>query len=59
MNDAMRCGGPTCQTPADWELRDDPTPDDYTHVCTTHVGALLQRDRQTVVTSLVREVSSQ
>lgn len=27
--------------PAEWELVDGPAPDDYTHACTRHVGALL------------------
>ncbi len=30
-----------CTRNAEWELRDGAGPDDYTHACTEHVGALL------------------
>ncbi len=34
----------SCKQKADWEILSGPTPDDYTHACTKHVGELLSYD---------------
>lgn len=38
-----------CPEDAVWEIRDGPTPDDFTHACSQHVGEMLQPDRVSTV----------
>lgn len=53
----LHCCKVGCATPAEWEIAWGPTPDDYTHACTAHVGALL--DDHDVFTVYPAEVLSE
>lgn len=48
MSEARCCFIP-CDEPAEWEIVDGPTTDDYTHACSDHVGHLLQDGRVSTV----------
>jgi hypothetical protein len=49
------CCRPPCPDEAEFELRDGPSPDDYTHACRQHVRELLADDKQTTITPLLLE----
>lgn len=48
------CCAVDCNESAEWELRDGPRPDNYTHACDAHVGALLSRDRAALLSTVTR-----
>jgi hypothetical protein len=50
---ARHCCFIPCEAPAEWQLTEGPTPDDFTDACTAHVGALLT-GKPTTVTAIAK-----